>query len=303
MKVHFLARADRWKASSRIRAWQVVDAWNHPDVTCTLWRTLGDIETVTGDVVVLQKMKPSFTGDKILARLKQRTGCRIVWDMSDPEWMTRGDAFFQRVAGYVDHFVVSTPGLQVALKVDHGIESTVIEDRFPYTSKQKVHTPTEVPVVVWFGMFGNRDVALVSALQSFYRLNANDITYTIKIIDDRPETLLPDADKHIRSLVTYVEWRLDTFEQELLEGDVALLPPFPGEWGKMKSWNKQLTAAWAGLPTSDGQNYTVLKQLLTDWEYRAERGRFSRAWAERVGNVAQSVQQWQALLGWRGGTS
>lgn len=300
MKVHFLTRASRERASSRIRAWQVVDAWNHPDVTCSQWKQLGDIERVEADVVVLQKMKPSFTGDKILERLKQRTGCRIIWDMSDPEWCTRGDVFFQRVAAHVDEFVMSTKGLQGALEDDHGIKSVVIEDRLPYTPHQKVHTPTEVPCLVWFGMFPNRDVSIVTALQTFYRLNANDVTYTIKIIDDQPNVELPDADKHIRSLVTYTEWRLDTFERELLEGDVALLPPFPGEWGKMKSWNKQLTAAWAGLPTSDGQNYTVLKQLLTDFEYRQARGRFARAWAEREGNVLQSVQQWKDLLGWDG---
>lgn len=299
MKVHFLARADRWKASSRIRAWQVVDAWNHPDVTCSQWKKLEDIEQVEADVVVLQKIKPSFTGDKILERLKARTGCRVYWDMSDPEWCTRGDVFFQRVATHVDEFVMSTTGLQVALEADHGITSVVIEDRFPYTPNQKVHAPTDIPIVVWFGLFPNRDVSIAAVYQTILRLYSNDHIFILKIIDDQPDIILPDAERHIRKFVTYTKWHLDTFEQELLEGDVALLPPFPGEWGKMKSWNKQLTAAWAGLPTCDGQNYTVLKQLLTDWEYRAERGRFARAWAEREGNVIQSVQQWKDLLGWK----
>ena len=299
MNVRFLARADRWKASSRIRAWQVVDAWNHPDVTCELLHK-GMLEQITApaDVIVLQKLKPSFTGDGILARLKDRTGARLVWDMSDPEWCTRGDVFFQRVAAQIDHFVVATEGLRTGLEVDHGIKSVVIEDRLPYTLHQKVHEDTEVPVVVWFGMYGNREVSLVSALQTLYRLYANDITYRIKIIDEEPQTPLPGATKPVRSFVTYTKWDLATFEQELLEGDVALLPPFPGEWGKMKSWNKPLTAAWAGLPITDGQSYTEVKRLLTDWEYRAERGWLARAWAEREGNVLQSVQQWKDLLRW-----
>ena len=299
MNVRFLARADQWKASSRIRAWQVVDAWDHPNVTCELLhKGMLDRITVPADVIVLQKLKPSFTGDGILARLKARTGCRLVWDMSDPEWCTRGDVFFQRVAAHIDHFVVATEGLRAGLEADHGIKATVIEDRFPYTPHQKIHAPTDVPAVVWFGMFGNREVSIVSTLQTFYRLNANDITYTLTIIDEEPETPLPGATKHVRSLVTYVKWDLATFEQELLKGDVALLPPFPGEWGKMKSWNKPMTAAWAGLPFTDGQSYNEMKRLLTDWEYRAEWGQRNRAWAERAGNVLQSVQQWKYLLRW-----
>lgn len=298
MKVHFFTRASRNRASCRIRAWQIVDAWNHPDVTCSKWSLLTDLDQIEADVVVLQKPKSTLTTVETFAALKARTGCRLIWDISDPEWCTRKDSYFHKQAAFIDEFVMSTMGLQWALEADLGIKSVVIKDRFPFTEAQKVHQPTETPILVWFGMYPNRDVSLAIVIQTLFRLAANHIPYRLKVIDERPDMPLPDGQRHIRELVTFKKWTLETIEQELLTSDVALLPAFPGAWGAMKSWNKPMTAAWAGLPTTDGQDYLALKRLLTDTDYRAEQGRLARAWAEKEGNIEQSVQQWKDLLGW-----
>ena len=130
------------------------------------------------------------------------------------------------------------------------------------------------------------------------RLRANDVRFTLRIIDESP-----NEDLHLNfgwnDWTERLAWNLETFEDDLLHADIAILPGFPGRWGQMKSNNKQLTAGWAGLPCTDGQSYEELYRLLTDVQYRADRGAEARAWAERDGDVRQSVQEWKDLLGWK----
>lgn len=298
MTVQFLARWTRDVASSRIRAWHVVEAWNHPDVVCAKQRdAFTYLSGIRSDVVVLQKPKMRMIGLDILEALRSQVGL-LICDFCDPDWCLASDGYFRRFAEMVNTFVVSNRGLQVGLEEDWGIKSTVIEDRMPPPKTQKQHGAVPVPMLVWYGQNANREICLASAALSVTRLRVNRVPFRLRVIDngDGPESEVRDLG--LVDLIEYRAWSLPTFERDVLECDIALLPPHPGRWGSMKSNNKTLTAAWLGIPTADGQDYEELKRLLTDADYRAKRGYEARAWAEREGHIGQSVQQWKDLVVW-----
>ena len=298
MTVQFLARWTRDVASSRIRAWHVVEAWNHPDVVCAKLRdSLRYLSGIRPDVLVLQKPKMKILSLEVLEALKSQVGW-LICDFCDPDWCLASDGYFRRFAELMSAFVVSNRGLQAGLEEDWGIKSTVIEDRMPAPKAQKEHATVPVPTLVWYGQFANREICLASAALALKRLHVNRVPFRLRIIDNGGGPQSTSRDLGMAELIEYRNWSLDRFETDLLECDVALLPPHPGRWGTMKSNNKQLTAAWLGLPTTDGQDYEGLKRLLTDAEYRDRSGRRARMWAEREGHIDQSVQQWKDLTGW-----
>jgi len=298
MTVQFLARWTRDIASSRIRAWHVVEAWNHPDVACAkLWESLRYQSGIRPDVLVLQKPKMKILHPETLGVLKSQVG-RLICDFCDPDWCLASDEYFRGFASHMNAFVVSNRGLQAGLEEDWGIKSTVIEDRMPPPMTVKAHGPVALPTLVWYGQNANREICLASGALSVTRLRANRVPFRLRVIDNGDGPQSESRDLGLGDLIEYRAWSLPTFERDVLECDIALLPPHPGRWGTMKSNNKRLTASWLGLPTADGQDYDELKRLLTDVEYRATRGHEAREWAEREGHIDQSVQQWKNLLGW-----
>jgi len=298
MTVQFLARWTRDIASSRIRAWHVVEAWNHPDVVCAKLRdSLRYLSGVRPDVLVLQKPKMKILTLDVLEVLKSQVGL-LVCDLCDPDWCLASDGYFRKFAELVSIFVVSNRGLQAGLEEDWGIKSTVIEDRMPPAKAQKEHGAVPVPILVWYGQFANREICLASAALAVTRLHVNRVPFRLRVIDNGDGPQSESRDLGLGDLIEYRAWSLPTFERDVLECDIALLPPHPGRWGTMKSNNKRLTAGWLGLPAADGQDYDELKRLLTDVEYRTWQGRMAREWAQRIGDIDQSVQQWKDLLGW-----
>jgi len=298
MNVTFVARGGVQTASSRFRAWNIVEAWQDRRVRCHwLEQIEGILDTIVADVIVLQKPDFRRVGPRLLDDLAA-TGTRLICDIPDPVWCLMKDADWRDFASRVHDFVVSNPGLGRALEEDHGIKSTVIADRMPYTAKHKEHRATLRPIMVWFGQSFSREVSLASVGQHLARIRANDIPFTLRMIDESPEEEFR-LQFGWNDWIDYRKWNLQTFEDELIQADFALLPGFPGRWGQMKSWNKPITASWAGLPVTDGQSYDELYRLLTDVQYRTDQGAKARAWAEREGDVRQSVQEWKDLLGWK----
>ena len=76
---------------------------------------------------------------------------------------------------------------------------------------------------------------------------------------------------------------------------MALLPPFPGDWGKVKSDNKMLTAWACGLPISTGEYYE-LRNLLLEPELReaAKNNNNQLALASDF-DVKHSAGEWRVL--------
>ena len=72
--------------------------------------------------------------------------------------------------------------------------------------------------------------------------------------------------------VYHSRWNLDQENEVLADHDVALLPPYPGPWGYLKSSNKKLTGWAAGLPVTDAQHWDDLLALF-DWRRRRDEAR------------------------------
>lgn len=299
MRVQVVACGPPQLASARFRAWSLVDAWNDPRVTChayhpAIWPQLD------AEVVVIQKLYPRHDTGRFLeladqVDLLRVRGTHVVWDLCDPVWYWMNDAEFQDLAAGFSAIVVSSGGLQWNLEEAHGIKPVVIEDRMPSQERQKQHAPCEAPTLVWFGYYENRAPSFSTCALTLERLLANRIPFRVKIIDNAPEVRL-SAKSALSERTRHTDWQLETFQQELLEADIALLPSYPGLWGELKSANKHLTAAWAGLPVSDGQDYADLKKLILNVNYRKQEGQVLRQWAETYGHISQSVNEWKLLL-------
>lgn len=296
-EVCFIAFGSRALAGSRLRAWAVADAW--PESDCVPWREDWP-DTYDAPVVVLQKVHPRPKADVGMhlleqVRAAQARGQLVIWDLCDPIWWWMSESDFLGLARAMDGLTVSTDGLQTDLWNAFQLQSFYIADRQPFTTMQRRHAKVPVPQLVWFGYAQNRIPCFSSGALALDRLLHNHVPFTLKIVDDRPEWRLSVASE-LASITTYEKWSLSTIEATLASADVAFLPPYPGPWGPMKGDDKIMTAAWAGLPSADGTDYPDLARLLTDWEYRAMRGRQARMWAELEREIHQSVEEWKQVI-------
>ena len=301
-RVLFIALGGRRQASSRIRAWQVVDAWG-VGAECTQWNgSMPDCSNY--DVIVVQKLHPQPQHNWCanlalqLADLR-RAGKYLIWDLCDAIWWWRPEVEFHTIASCFDDIVVSNAGLQDTLLEDLGYRSTLIIDRLPFQSRFKQHRSVEVPKLVWYGYASNRAMNLNGVLFVLERLLRNNVPFVFRVIDDgemqTTKNLALDAS------MEHIPWDMATVEDRILECDVALIPPYPGLWGRVKEsdhhrGHKAATAAWLGLPVCDGENYQYIKRLLTDWMFRTKEGQEARKWASESMEVHQSVVEWQALI-------
>lgn len=293
-RVLFLAISSREDASSRLRAWNVADAW--PDADCIQWD--GTMPDLTGvGVVVLQKLWPSNAHTKgvdmpALLRQLKASGVRLIWDVCDPIWWWIPQAKSRLMLEPMDAITVSSPGLRDSLREDYGLEAIVIPDRLPYHTIVKDHWDSPSPGLVWFGYAQNRQPAFYSGRIALNRLVVDAVKFRLLLIDgDGGETGQADANTYVERVI----WNRQCFDIDLLNGDVAFLPAYPGIVGRMKSNNKEMTASWAGLPFSTGEDYRYLHRCLTDWKFRAAEGLKARAWAEAEYEIGTSVEQWKAL--------
>lgn len=299
----FIAFGDRTLAGSRIRAWQVCDAW--PEAKCVQWDVNGFLFEDTIETIVIQKIHPNasknFAHDLIHTLEHQKdNGKTLIWDLCDAVWWWMPEEEFLRLAKCFDHIVVANDGLKDTLFDDFQIESTVIVDRLPPTYGQRAHWNVPVPRLVWYGYVGNRGMNLNGVMFVLDRLMRNKIPFQFLVIDDGPG-VGSFGNKALEALVEHRKWNPDTFDDDLMTSDIALLPPYPGLWGHVKEprmdrGHKAATACWAGLAIANGENYQELKRLLLDWKYREERGRINRAWAEIHMDVKQSVVEWKSLI-------
>lgn len=300
MKVEFVACGDRYMASSRIRAWDLVEEWKDPNVTChKLFRWTPN----NPDIIVLQKVfldhgtnQQPWAAEKL--KLAYNSGVPLYWDLADPVWYWMKESNFRNIADRMKGIVVSSEGLRDRLKQEMGYDSVWIDDRFPTPKKDNIYILNSPPILVWFGYGRNRTVALNSCALTLTRLAANGIYFDLHLID-QAETRYKD--ERLASLmkigtIEQIKWNYSTFWDELIDSDIALLPPQYFPLSNMKSQNKATLAKWAGLPVSDAQSYDELKRLIIDSTYRKVEGLKNRAWAEQYGHVRTSVEQWKEVI-------
>ena len=285
MKILFIAPLGRDMPSSRMRFWQVCDAWD--EATCYRWDGSFPDNIDEYDVVVFHK-NAERTWIAKSRELKSR-GVKVVLDICDPYYWWFEE--YSEMIRVVDKLVTSSEGLKEDVDRTFGISSVCITDRMPYESEFKIHKAFETPVVCWFGLSLNRRPALNQSGELLRRLLFEGVEFTLRIIDEKP-----DVPYIKESWVEHVRWGLGTIHATLIDSDIALLPSYPGIWGTVKSKNKMATASWAGLPITDGLDYFHVVDLITDYKLRAKEGACSRKVAEEQYDITQSVTEWQQLV-------
>lgn len=246
------------------------------------------------DTVVFQKRQGELDIER--ARRYQAEGRTVVYDLCDPVWwfMPRET---QTMLSIADAVVTSNDGLADAVRAFPGVRRVVtIPDRMlaSYHPTVAEHGDRERVRLVWYGSDGNRAITLAGIMGPLNYI-AHATPVTLVVIDGSPHVKLSMADADALR-IEHVPWRLETFHAQLTACDIALVPPYPGPWGAMKSNNKAVTAWWAGLPAVTGYDMQELITYITEPDERAATARQMREIAERDYDIRRSVDEWRALV-------
>lgn len=216
-----------------------------------------------------------------------------VWDICDPvHWFQPRESDY--IADHVAAVVASNEGLAADFESWSGVVTRVIPDRLDlgHYPLKRGHQDGQPVKLIWFGAAQNR-VALFSAVPALERLKAHGADFTLTICDDAPDwhwsyqTSFP---------VEYERWELGGENAIISRHDIAILPPYPGEWGKVKSNNKHLTAWACGLAVWDGADYYSLQSLAMIADLRREQAELGLARVKARYDVKQSAAEWQRLI-------
>lgn len=232
---------------------------------------------------------------KTSPELLERPGIHF-WDVCDPIWWfqpieaaeiaSRVSAVVASNSGLAEDFIRwrggSTPCYTIADRVD-----------LEYYKRQRQHAENSKPLrLIWFGASQNR-VSLFGALPTLERLKANGVDFVLTVLDDRPDAKISFQ---VSFPIIYTQWDLTAENEVLSSHDIAVLPPYPGEWGAVKSNNKHLSAWASGLAVWDGRDYDGLRRLVIFAEARAEQSEMMHTVVKHQYNVVQSAREWIGLI-------
>jgi len=223
--------------------------------------------------------------------------CPHFWDVCDPAWWWQPEVCAE-IASVIDGVVASSG----ALAMDYnewepaGTSMAVtIPDCLDFThfDMRRVHEEVEPVRLIWYGIAANR-VALWGAKAMLERLVANSYRIELTIMDDRPDVRFAFSDAFP---IYHTQWSLEREVEIISSHDIALLPPYPGPWGRVKSNNKRLTAVACGLPVVS-DSYHVLEKLM-DAKTRELYVLESLPVMQRAHDIAVAADKWEQLLGVR----
>lgn len=286
--VCFIAGGTLLNAGARLRAWW--PAGCIPGAAVVHWEQVGD-GLPDARAYVFQK----FVNAPVMAALRER-GRLVFWDVCDPAWwFNPGDA--REALDYVDGVVASSPALAADFTQWSAgrVTARCIPDRLLLThyDRQRQHVAADPVRLIWFGAAQNR-MAIYAAHANLERLAANGYHIELTICDNAPHA--PFADIERVYPIYYTRWTVESEVATLAAHDIALLPPYPGPWGAVKSNNKALSAAACGLPSTSGVAYGELEMLVADEEARADYAKDGRREVEDFWNVEQSAAEWLDLI-------
>lgn len=232
----------------------------------------------------------------LMQRLRAN-GAACFWDVCDPSWWF-SPADVREVLAHATAVVASNEGLADDLREwdgrPAGVEVHVIADRLllSHYTRQAIHADREPVRLIWFGAAQNR-MALYAAHANLQRLQAHGHRIALTICDNAPNAPMDIEGDYP---VYYTRWALETEAATLAAHDIALLPPYPGPWGAVKSNNKRLSAWACNLPVTAGTDYEDVLTLVTDAGHRREMA--AAGWRKVVacGQSQDSAQEWQTLI-------
>lgn len=273
----------RW-ASSRIRAFWIAPYLDAQVVTID--EVLRDGKAPEADVYIWQKQASL----DVIRALKD---AKHVWDVCDPMWWFSPRPC-EEIVEAVDLVTASNEGLAKDFRDWSAVECRVIPDRLDlkYFTAQREHQLVSPVRLIWHGLAANR-VGLPAAWVNLQRLRANGYEISLTVFDDRPDVPLGYGDD---IAVYHVLWTPEHELEILVSHDIALVPPYPGPWGKVKSNNRLLTSWACGLPTTTGEHYGQLANLVGSPELRQAESSAGMAEVEANWTIDRSVAEWQEVI-------
>ena len=232
------------------------------------------------------------TNNARLAQHLRNNNITVWWDICDPvHWFSPIEA--KAMTESVDGIVASNHGLADDFSAWSGKETRVIADRLKishFTPRERISTDRPVRFI-WYGAYQNR-FSLMAAFVYLERLTANGIDITLTICDDRPDQLW----EYDKFPIFHIGWDLSQESRIITAHDIAVLPPYPGAWGRVKSQNKFITASACGVVPTECQEWGELHRLATRPDYRRDVAIDGLEWVRDHYDVRQSAQEWKDLL-------
>lgn len=295
MNICFVTAGPIEWASSRMRAFWVAEELRKRGHDVTVCPP-GYATEPEQDVYIWQK-----TAD--IDFIKANQDKKHYWDVCDPVWWFDPEGA-KEITNAVDGVVCSSDALHSDLSSCTKSDGRFITDKsydfihtipdrlkLPHFPIQKTHSEVNNIRFIWFGISANRQ-SLYSALANLERLKANGHDIALTILDDRPDVPFTG----VSFPVYHTRWNLDTENEVIASHDIALLPPYPGPWGKVKSNNKGLTAVACGLPITDGMDYQDMKELSIFPSERNERVDEAMELITLDYSIEKSADDWEAIL-------
>ncbi len=291
MKILFIASGPVSWASARIRCFWVAPYLN-ADVV--------DIDAITEipsgyDVYIFQK---AATCEYV----KQARGYgKVILDLCDPvHWFSPKEVI--QLLPHIDGITASSEAL--AVDIQEWLQRygdykpvTCIPDRMnmDHYPIHRTHSDVHPVRFVWYGMAYNR-VGLFEAHYTLCRLAAEGYQFELTIFDNAPGTKFIDDNTYP---IYYVPWDLETENQVIAAHDIAILPNYPGEWGKVKSNNRTLTAIACGVPvvTSNLIDYYYIRSLILRVEERRKLLAEQTVEYADYFDMQQSADEWLDFIG------
>lgn len=221
----------------------------------------------------------------------RKAGKPVWWDVCDPTWWWLPNPA-REIAESVTGAVASNQPLADDYTDWCGLPCETIEDRIELEHFPKVRQHQAVSPVrfVWVG-FSVNHISLYAAINNLERLAANGHAIEITTVSERSV-----GGEIAGGPVYYAGSLIDEELNTVMSAhDIALTPPYPGPWGKVKSNNKVILAWANGLPHTTGEDYKKLVSLM-DWTERKRLGLQYRRWVEAGWTADKSAREWEALL-------
>jgi hypothetical protein len=248
--------------SSRIRGHWIIDEM--PEAEAFIQGK--NYETIIFQKVYWKEMARAFQGKKIL-------------DICDPDWL---DGFeITTFLEDMDAITVPTKALKDAMEKFTKLPIFVIPDRvnFEEMLPPKIHLG-RAKKVVWFGYSHNSDV-LDPTLQTLKKMGLS-----LKVISD-------GAYNTSECKVEFVKWNPLTWQQDIQEADICLLPEKLQGRALFKSPNK-MHQAWAlGMPVA--KTLQDLERFMDGAERQKEADE-KYQWARENADVKKSVEEMRAVI-------
>lgn len=286
-------------ASSRIRGHFLAKYWPECDDNFypsefdvkDFFSTKTQLDILSGyDTIILNKTYEPELAEELVRRHK-----KVILDICDPDFL-KGYASERRVRDccatmrYADVIVVNGKELKKAIEAKTDKPVFIIPDRLDldwHKPKKKEHSK-ELKSLVWYGYSHN-----LRTLEPYMK-ELVEKDYKLTIISDKFfENLFLPTNKDVEDKIRFVNWQLETVNEEIIKHDCVFTARDRTWYSKFKSNNRTITAWALKMPAT-----STIKGI----EYL--NGKVSRKKASKRGwkevkegfDIRQSVKQYKDII-------